>query len=137
VAGSYDIRPIGTVRSKLVRLEDAPMQGYEGASDAWIEVEPAFMDALDRITAGDELVLLTWLHLADRGVLKVYPRSDPNLPLAGVFATRSPDRPNPIGLHRVTVLAIEGSRLHVAPLEAIEGTPVIDIKPVLAGSADV
>ena len=136
MAGSYDIRPIGTVRSKLVRLEDAPMQGYEGASDAWIEVEPAFMDALDRITAGDELVLLTWLHLADRGVLKVYPRSDPNLPLAGVFATRSPDRPNPIGLHRVTVLAIEGSRLHVAPLEAIEGTPVIDIKPVLAGSAD-
>jgi tRNA-Thr(GGU) m(6)t(6)A37 methyltransferase TsaA len=127
---------VGVVRSTLLRIEDAPMQGYEGAPDAWVEVEPLYAEALVGIAAGDDIVLLTWFHLADRGVLQTHPRSDPTQPLAGVFATRSPDRPNPIGLHRVTVLAIEGNRLHVAPLEAIDGTPVIDIKPVLAESAD-
>ena len=132
----FAIQPVAVIRSVLTRLEDAPMQGYEGAPDAWVEVEPAFVDALDGLGVGDEVVLLTWFHLADRGVLKVHPRSDPRRPLAGVFATRSPDRANPIGLHRVTVLAIEGSRLHVQPLEAIDGTPVIDIKPVLPDSHD-
>ena len=128
--------PVAYVRSRLTRLEDAPMQGYEGAPDAWVELEPAFGEALDGLVAGDQVVLLTWFHLADRGVLKVHPRSDPNRPLAGVFATRSPDRPNPIGLHRVTVLEIEGRRVHVEPLEAIDGTPVVDIKPVLDEAAD-
>ena len=133
---SFELWRVGTVRSSLARLEDAPMQGYEGAPEAWVEVEPAFVEALDGVSAGDELVLLTWLHLGDRDVLKVHPRSDPDRPLTGVFATRSPDRPNPIGLHRVSVLAREGERLRVAPLEAVDGTPVIDIKPVLEESAD-
>ena len=132
----FAIEPVAVIRSVLTRLEDAPMQGYEGAPDAWVEVEPAFVDALDGLGVGDQIVLLTWFHLADRDVLKVHPRSDPSRPLAGVFATRSPDRANPIGLHRVTVLAIEGGRLHVQPLEAIDGTPVIDIKPVLPESND-
>jgi tRNA-Thr(GGU) m(6)t(6)A37 methyltransferase TsaA len=132
----FEVQPVGVVRSTLTRLDDAPMQGYEGVPDAWVEVAPAFVEALDGLAAGDELVLLTWFHLAGRDVLKVHPRSDPARPLTGVFATRSPDRPNPIGLHRVTVLAIEGSRLHVQPLEAIDGTPVVDIKPVLPDSND-
>lgn len=136
MTGFHELRMVGVVRSTLLRIEDAPMQGYEGAPDAWVEVESAYVDALEGIVAGDDIVLLTWFHLADRGVLQTHPRSDPTQPLAGVFATRSPDRPNPIGLHRVTVLAVEGNRLHVAPLEAIDGTPVIDIKPVLAESAD-
>ena len=133
---SYALQPIGVVRSALARLEDAPMQGYEGAPDAWIEIEPTFAQALEGVSTGDSVVLLTWFHKADRAVLKVHPRSDPARPLTGVFVTRSPDRPNPVGLHRVTVLAIDGTRLHVGPLEAIDGTPVIDIKPVLAETTD-
>lgn len=132
----YTLRPVAYVRSELKRLEDAPMQGLEGAPDAELEVEPAYADALDGVQPGDDLVLLTWLHLADRGVLKVHPRSDPARPLTGVFATRSPDRPNPIGLHRVRVLERDGLRLRVAPLEAVDGTPVVDIKPVLDESND-
>lgn len=131
----YTIEPIGFVRSGLTRLEDAPMQGDEGAPEAWLELTPTAAEELAGIKAGDELILLTWLHLAERGVLQVYPRGHLNRPLTGVFATRSPDRPNPIGLHRVRVLEVAGQKLRVEPLEAIDGTPIVDIKPVLAESA--
>jgi tRNA-Thr(GGU) m(6)t(6)A37 methyltransferase TsaA len=128
----YATHPIGFVRSALVDLNDAPRQGSEGAPPAVVEVRDDFTPALDGIVPGSELIVLTWLHLADRGTLRVHPRDDLDRPLTGVFATRSPDRPNPIGLHRVRVLAIEeGHRLHVAPLEAVDGTPVLDLKPVL------
>ena len=123
--------PIGVVRSPLRDRADAPRQGGEGAPDAWIVLEPTVTDALQGIRAGDELVLLTWLHEADRAVLQVHPRDDTSRPLTGVFATRSSDRPNPIGLHRVTVHGVDGLELAVGPLEAIDGTPVIDIKPVV------
>jgi tRNA-Thr(GGU) m(6)t(6)A37 methyltransferase TsaA len=134
---SYAIHPVGVVRSQLKRREDAPKQGYEGAPDAWLEIYPLFLDALEGITPNSEVLVLTWFHLARRDMLKVHPRGDPGNPLTGVFATRSPDRPNPIGLHRVTVLEIDNLRgVRVRPLEAIDGTPIIDIKPVLAGSGD-
>lgn len=130
----YTIEPIGVVRSALTRLEEAPMQGDEGAPEAWLELTPQATQGLQGINPGDELILLTWLHLAQRDVLQVHPRGDLNRPLTGVFATRSPDRPNPIGLHRVSVLEVTGQTLRVAPLEAIDGTPIVDIKPVLAGN---
>jgi len=131
-ATTHEVFPIGWVRSTLKRRADAPKQGYEGAPDARIEVEAAFQPGLDRLTPGQDLLILTWLHEAQRDVLAVRPRRDPSKPLHGVFATRSPDRPNPIGIHRVRLLAIErGGVLHVAPLEAIDGTPVVDIKPAL------
>lgn len=130
----FVVEPIGHVHSMLTNLDDAPMQGDEGAPDAWLELTPEMAQGLLGIKRGDELLLLTWLHLAERDVLQVHPRGDLNRPLSGVFATRSPDRPNPIGLHRVSVLDVDGQRLRVAPLEAINGTPIIDIKPVLAGS---
>jgi tRNA-Thr(GGU) m(6)t(6)A37 methyltransferase TsaA len=125
------LRPIGVVRSQLLDWTEAPRQGSEGAPDAWIVLEPSFADALEGVDVGDELVVLTWLHLADRDILQVHPRDDETRPLTGVFATRSSDRPNPIGLHRVTVLGIDGLSLRVRPLEAIDGTPVVDVKPVL------
>jgi tRNA-Thr(GGU) m(6)t(6)A37 methyltransferase TsaA len=131
VAAPHTPHTIGVVRSPLTERADAPRQGDEGAPDATIVLEPAYADALEGVGVGDELVLLTWLHQADRGVLQVHPRDDETLPLTGVFATRSSDRPNPIGLHRVTVLAIEGLELTVGPLEAIDGTPIVDIKSVL------
>jgi tRNA-Thr(GGU) m(6)t(6)A37 methyltransferase TsaA len=131
----YTIEPIGVVRSELTRLEDAPMQGDEGAPEAWLELTPQAAQGLLGINAGDELIILTWLHLADRDVLQVHPRGDLNRPLTGVFATRSPDRPNPVGLHRVSVLNVAEHKLRVALLEAIDGTPIVDIKPVLATSA--
>jgi len=133
---SYGVRPIGFVRSSLIRPEDAPKQGYEGAPDAWIEVAADVAEGLDGLEVGQDIVVITWLHEARREVLKVHPRDDQHLPLAGVFATRSPARPNPLGLHRVQVLAIAGRRLRVGPLEATDGTPVVDIKPVLSRSAD-
>jgi tRNA-Thr(GGU) m(6)t(6)A37 methyltransferase TsaA len=133
---SYTIKPIGVIRSDLASRQAAPLQGREGAPDAWVEVQAAVAEGLERIVAGDEIILITWLHQAQRDTLKVHPRRDPNRPLTGVFATRSPHRPNPIGLHRVTVLEIDGNRLKVGPLEAIDGTPVVDIKPVLHQSAD-
>ena len=126
----YLLRPIGVVRSPLRDRADAPRQGSEGAPDARIALEPSFADALQGIRVGDELVLLTWLHEADRSVQQVHPRDDETRPLTGVFATRSSDRPNPIGLHRVTVLAIDGLELAVGPLVAIDGTPLVDVKPV-------
>ncbi len=133
---SYTINPIGVVRSVLVRRETAPHQGFEGAPDAWLEMNSTVVEGLEGIAVGDEIVLITWLHQADRGLLKVHPRRDRNRPLTGVFATRSPHRPNPLGLHRVTVLEIDGDRLKVGPLEAMEGTPIVDIKPVLSRTAD-
>ena len=129
---SFTIEPVGVVRSALTRLEDAPRQGDEGAPKAWLEFTSSVAPCLTGIRACDELILLTWLHLAERDVLQVHPRGDTNRPLTGVFATRSPDRPNPIGLHRVSVLEVREQKLRVAHLEAIDGTPVIDIKPVLA-----
>ena len=131
----YTIEPIGFIRSELTRLEDAPMQGDEGAPEAWLELTPQTAPGLMGITVGDDLLVLTWLHLAQRDVLQVHPRGDLNRPLTGVFATRSPDRPNPVGLHRVSVLEVMEGKLRVAPLEAIDGTPIVDIKPVLAASA--
>jgi tRNA-Thr(GGU) m(6)t(6)A37 methyltransferase TsaA len=129
--GVGTLRRIGVVRSPLTDRHAAPNQGDEGAPDAWIELEPSVLEGLDGIQAGDELVVITWLHESSRDVLNVHPRGDTSRPLAGVFATRSPDRPNPLGLHRVTVLELAGPRLKVGPLEAIDGTPVVDIKPAL------
>ena len=133
---TFALRPIGRLRSALTRPEEAPRQGLEGAPDAQLEIEPAFATALRGLSPGDDLIVITWLHLADRDVLETHPRNDLRNPLTGVFATRSPDRPNPLGLHRVTVRAIDGLRLHVGPIEAIDGTPVVDLKPVLDDSND-
>jgi len=126
-----DLVAVGTVESRLTDLASAPKQGDEGAPDAWLVFEERFADALDGIAAGDDLLVLTWLHRAERDVLRVHPRGDPANREQGVFNTRSPDRPNPVGLHRVTVIAIEGLRLRVRDLEAVDGTPVIDVKPPL------
>jgi tRNA-Thr(GGU) m(6)t(6)A37 methyltransferase TsaA len=133
---SYMIEPIGVIHSELTSCEAAPHQGNEGAPDAWLEVNATVAEGLEGISAGNEIILITWFHKAQRNILKVHPRGDKNMPLKGVFATRSPDRPNPIGLHRVTVLEATGNRLRVGPIEAIDGTPVIDIKPILPESAD-
>ena len=127
----FVLRPIGVIRSSLKNRKGAPRQGNEGAPDAWIEVDPKFAGALLGVAAGDELVVITWLHQGRRETLQVYPRGDRTNPLTGVFATRSPDRPNPLGLHRVKVHEIDGIRLKVGPIEAIDGTPVVDLKPVL------
>jgi tRNA-Thr(GGU) m(6)t(6)A37 methyltransferase TsaA len=132
----YTIKPIGVIHSDLTGREAAPHQGLEGAPDAWLEIDSTVVEGLEGIAAGDEIILITWFHQAHRDLLKVHPRRDRNRPLTGVFATRSPDRPNPIGLHRVTVLGIAGNRLQVRPLEAIDGTPIVDIKPVLPQSTD-
>jgi tRNA-Thr(GGU) m(6)t(6)A37 methyltransferase TsaA len=123
------------VESPLVDKRDAPKQGDEGAPDAWIAIDDALRAAMDGLEAGTEVFVLTWLDRGDRGTLVVHPRDDPANPTRGVFSTRSADRPNPIGLHRVEILAVDGTRLHVRHLEAIDGTPVVDIKPVL-GAVD-
>ena len=128
---SLELRPIGVIRSKIKERSHAPKQGSEGAPDAWLEVRPFATPALDGVGVGDELIILTWLHRAHRETLKVHPRSGPERRLTGVFATRSPDRPNPIGLHQVTVRKMSKNRLRIGPMEAIDGTPVIDLKPVL------
>jgi tRNA-Thr(GGU) m(6)t(6)A37 methyltransferase TsaA len=133
---SYTIKPIGVIRSDLSCREVAPHQGYEGAPDAWLEMDTTVVEGLEGIAEGNEIVLITWFHKAHRDILKLHPRRDKNIPMTGVFSTRSPDRPNPLGLHRVTVLEIDGNRLKVGPLEAIDGTPIVDIKPVLSQSAD-
>jgi len=127
----FELRPIGVIRSPLTSRGAAPKQGAEGAPDAWLEVRQWALPALLGLAAGDEILVLTWLHRSRREVLRVHPRGDPRHPLTGVFATRSPDRPNPVGLHPVVVRRIEGRRLRIGPIEAIDGTPVIDIKPVL------
>ena len=122
------LQAVGHVESPLVDLDVAPRQGDEGAPEAWLVFEPGVADALRDVQVGDRLVLLTWLDRADRSVTRVHPRGDASLPLTGVFATRSPHRPNPVGLHPVTVTERDGDRLRVEPLEAVDGTPVIDIK---------
>jgi tRNA-Thr(GGU) m(6)t(6)A37 methyltransferase TsaA len=128
---TYEIRPVGAVESPLIDRESAPKQGGEGAPEAWLVFEPTVADALRDLAIGDDLFVLTWLHRAERDVLVVHPRGDPANPLTGVFSTRSPARPNPVGLHRVRVVAVDGLRVRVAGLEAIDGTPIIDVKPVL------
>jgi tRNA-Thr(GGU) m(6)t(6)A37 methyltransferase TsaA len=133
-SNSLELRPIGVIRSRLKERSRAPKQGSEGAPDAWVEVSPFAVEALDGLATGDEIIILTWLHQARRETLKVHPRSDPRRRLTGVFATRSPDRPNPIGLHPVTVRKIAKNRLRVGPIEGIDGTPVVDIKPMLCQS---
>jgi tRNA-Thr(GGU) m(6)t(6)A37 methyltransferase TsaA len=130
------LRPIGRIVSDLRAAGDAPRQGSEGAPDAWLDVDAAFAPALDGLAAGDDVIVLTWLDRADRAILVVHPRGDTANPLTGVFATRSPHRPNPIGLHRVTVRAIDGLRLRIGPIEALDGTPVVDVKPVLDDTDD-
>ena len=128
----YLLRFVGIVRSSLTSRDGCPKQGREGAPDAWVEIYPAFTEALDGIVIGSEILLLTWLHKGRRDLLRVHPRGNPKKPLRGVFATRSPDRPNPVGLHHVEVLEFhKPDRIRVRPLEALHGTPVINIKPVL------
>ena len=124
-------RPIGRVESLLASTADAPRQGDEGAPDAYLILDSDIQAGLNGITVGAEIIVLTWLHQADRGILTVHPRGDLKRPEQGVFSTRSASRPNPIGLHRVRVLGIDGLRLHVSGLEAIDGTPIVDVKPVL------
>jgi tRNA-Thr(GGU) m(6)t(6)A37 methyltransferase TsaA len=127
------VMPIGSVESPLTDPASAPKQGDEGAPDAWVSFEPAVLDALDGLAVGDEVILLTWLDRARRDVLRVHPRDDVSRPQQGVFSTRSPDRPNPIGLHRVEIVSIDGGRIRVRNLEAVDGTPILDVKPVLSG----
>jgi tRNA-Thr(GGU) m(6)t(6)A37 methyltransferase TsaA len=131
----YELRAIGRVSSPLTEIDEAPRQGDEGAPDAWLEFDPGVLDALDGVEVGDSIVLLTWFDRADRDVLVVHPRGDKSRPPTGVFATRSPHRPNPIGLHRVEVLEIDGPRVKVSDLEALDGTPIVDVKPVLSADA--
>lgn len=126
-----ELHAIGRVSSPLLDPAAAPKQGDEGAPEATLEIDPRFQPALRGIGPGDEILVLTWLDRADRGVLAVHPRGESSRPRTGVFATRSPDRPNPIGLHRVRVLSAEAGRLRVAGLEAVDRTPLLDLKPVL------
>ena len=133
----YLLQPVGIVHSSLRSREGCPKQGWEGAPEAWLEIYAAFGDGLDGITAGSEILILTWLHEGRRDLLRVHPRGNPNEPLRGVFATRSPDRPNPIGLHRAEVLEVQKPGcIKVRPLEALDGTPIIDIKPVMPESEE-
>jgi len=127
----FELMTIGRVESRLTDPASAPMQGDEGAPDAWLAFEPEIVEALAGIRPGDELIVLTWLHLASRDVLRVHPRGDVSRAEQGVFSTRSPHRPNPIGLHRVEVASIDGARVRVRNLEAVDGTPIVDVKPVL------
>lgn len=127
----FELRPIATVQSPLTDLMSAPKQAHEGAPQAWLNFDPTVLDGLDALRVGDRVIVLTWLHRADRDVLVVHPRGDVANPLQGVFSTRSPARPNPIGLHEVQILEIDGARVRVDALEALDGTPVVDVKPVL------
>jgi tRNA-Thr(GGU) m(6)t(6)A37 methyltransferase TsaA len=126
-----EVTPIGIVESDLTDPATAPKQGNEGAPDAWLVFETAVLEGLEGIRPGDQVIILTWLHRAQRDVLRVHPRDDPANPMQGVFNTRSSDRPNPIGLHEVEVVTIDGRRMRVRNLEAVDGTPIVDVKPVL------
>jgi tRNA-Thr(GGU) m(6)t(6)A37 methyltransferase TsaA len=129
---SYEVKVIGRVESPLTNLEAAPKQGDEGAPDAWLVFEPAVLSALEGIRPGDKVTVLTWLHHARRDVLKVHPRGDVLRAQQGVFSTRSPHRPNPIGLHPVEIVSMDGGRVRVRNLEALDGTPIVDLKPELS-----
>lgn len=134
IPDSFQLRQIGMIRSELKDLHDCPHQEREGHDKAWIEIDPEYSAALEGLEAGAEILVLTWLHLADRSLLKVHPRGNSRNPMRGVFTTRSPHRPNPIGLHRTRVIVVDPPcRLEVRPLEVLDGTPVVDIKPVLPG----
>ena len=132
----YEVVPVGWVKSPLTEMAQAPMQADEGAPPAWLVFEAAVADAIRDLRPGAEIMVLTWLDRPDRGVLLTIPRGDPRNPMTGVFSTRSPDRPNPIGLHRVRVVSVDGLRVQVDHLEALDGTPVIDVKAVLDEIAD-
>jgi tRNA-Thr(GGU) m(6)t(6)A37 methyltransferase TsaA len=129
--GDVTLVPIGHVESPLTEAAVAPKQGFEGAPDAWLVLAPDVAEALDGLEAGARVIVLTWLDRADRSVLRVHPRDVRSNPMRGVFTTRSADRPNPIGLHEVEVLAVHGNRVKVSDLEALHGTPVLDLKPVI------
>lgn len=128
---TFSLSPIGHIRSTLTDRKNAPRQPDDGAPDAWLELDPKYNDALLGLRPGDKIIVLTWLHESRRDTLQVHPRRIPNAPLTGVFATRSPDRPNPIGLHEATILEINENGIHVDALECINGTPILDIKPLL------
>ncbi|MEU5789999.1 tRNA (N6-threonylcarbamoyladenosine(37)-N6)-methyltransferase TrmO [Micromonospora purpureochromogenes] len=136
MSGAYELRPVGRVESPLTEADLAPKQGDEGAPEAWLVFSPAVGAGLRDLRPGAEVLVLTWLDRARRDVLTVHPRGDRSRPETGVFNTRSPHRPNPIGLHRVRVLAVDGLRVRVADLEALDGTPVLDVKPVLAAPGE-
>jgi tRNA-Thr(GGU) m(6)t(6)A37 methyltransferase TsaA len=130
-AGSFPLTVIGVIESDLLTVERAPRQGRDGAPDAWLVVDAAFARALTGVQADDELIVVTWLHRASRSVLEIHPRDGRPRAITGVFATRSAHRPNPLGLHRVTVREVDGTRLRIGPMEAIDGTPVVDVRAVL------
>ena len=131
VMDQYHLKIIGRIHSVIKKTKDAQLFYDEGAPDAWLEIFPEYLDGLKRMQAGDEIIVITWLHQGNRDVLQVHPRGNAQNPLTGVFLTRSPDRPNPIGLHRAKILAVQPHELHIDAIEAIDGTPVIDIKPVV------
>ena len=132
----FALIPIGVVESPLTDMASAPLQGDEGAPDAWVVFEPGVLEGLQGIDPGDRVIVLTWLDRARRDVLRVHPRGDVTNPEQGVFNTRSPDRPNPIGLHEVEVVSVDGARVRVRNLEALDGTPIVDVKPVLGAVSD-
>ncbi|MEU8241217.1 tRNA (N6-threonylcarbamoyladenosine(37)-N6)-methyltransferase TrmO [Actinoplanes missouriensis] len=136
MAADLELTPVGWVASPLTDPVTAPRQGDEGAPPAWLIFHPEYGDALRDLHPGDPVFVLTWLDRADRSVLRVHPRGDGSRPLTGVFSTRSQDRPNPIGLHRTTILAVDGPRVRVSGLEAVDGTPILDLKPVLEAGAE-
>lgn len=136
VPDPFVLRPIGTVESPLTERSEAPKQGFEGSPESWLVLDPQLRPAYADLAAGQPAIVLTWFDRAERDVLRVHPRDDLTAPERGVFSTRSPDRPNPIGLHRVEIVAIDGDRVRVRNLEALDGTPVLDVKPVLDASAD-
>ncbi|HEX5131705.1 MAG TPA: tRNA (N6-threonylcarbamoyladenosine(37)-N6)-methyltransferase TrmO [Candidatus Krumholzibacteria bacterium] len=133
---TYPLKTIGVIRSPLKDIGDAPLFYTEGAPDGRIDVRPEYRDGLLRMRVGDEIIVITWLHLGRRDVLHVHPRGDTANPLTGVFSTRSPHRPNPLGLHRVKVLAVDADGVSIGPIEAIDGTPVVDIKAVVDVARD-
>lgn len=134
--GTFPLTVVGVIESELLTVERAPRQGRDGAPDAWLVVDGAFARGLTGIQTDDELIVVTWLHRASRSVLELYPREDPSKSITGVFATRSAHRPNPLGLHRVTVREVDGTRLRIGPMEAIDGTPVVDVRAVLPDATE-
>jgi len=133
---SFEVKPIGTVASPLTDLASAPLQADEGAPEAWLVFKPEMLEGLRSFQTGDDVIVITWLDRARRDVLSVHPRGDLSRAKEGVFSTRSPHRPNPIGLHRVKITAIDGRRMRVRHLEVLDGTPIVDVKPILSREID-